>query len=92
MHVVVQHRITDPKKFSELDVAGIAAGPSGTHAYQFFPSTDATAAVCLWETDSIDALRGYLDPATAGVMENRYFEVDSEHALGLPTPAAAAAQ
>ena len=92
MHVVVQHQITDPGKFAALDVAEIAAGPPGTQAHQFFPSTDATAAICLWETDSIDELRGYLDPATAGVMENRYFEVDSEHALGLPATAAAAAQ
>jgi hypothetical protein len=39
----------------------------------------------------MDALRGYLDPATAGVTENAYFEVDGEHALGLPEAAAASA-
>jgi hypothetical protein len=92
MHVVVQHRITDRRKFAAMDAAAVAAGPPGTQAYWFLPSADATAAVCLWETGSIDALRGYLDPATAGVMENRYFEVDGEHAFGLPTAAAAAAQ
>jgi hypothetical protein len=29
-------------------------------------------------------MRGYLDPTTAGVLENTYFEIDSDHALGLP--------
>lgn len=42
--------------------------------------------------ERVHALRGYLDPATAGVMENTYFEVDSEHALGLPATTAAVAQ
>ncbi len=92
MHVVVQHRITDPEKFASMDAAAVGAGgPSGSQVQQFFPYKDGSAAVCLWETGSIDALRGYLDPATAGVTENAYFEVDSEHAMGLPETAAASA-
>jgi hypothetical protein len=57
----------------------------------FFPSQDRSAAVCLWEADSIDALRDYLDPATAGASENTYFEVNGELAMGLPETAAAGA-
>ena len=48
-------------------------------------------AACLWEADSIDTLRDYLDSATAGVSENTYFEVDTERAMGLPEAAAAGA-
>jgi hypothetical protein len=93
MHVVVQHRITDPEKFSSMDAAEVGGGgPPGTQVRQFFPYKDGSAAICLWETGSIDALRGYLDPATAGVTENAYFEVDGEHAMGLPETAAAGAQ
>jgi hypothetical protein len=47
--------------------------------------------VCLWETDAIEPLRGYLDPATAGLSENAYFEVDGQRAVGLPERAAARA-
>ena len=39
---------------------------------------------CLWLAESIDTLRDYLDPVTAGVSENMYFEGDSERAMGLP--------
>ena len=92
MHVVVQHRITDAEKFAAMDAAAVAAGLPGSQLHQFLPDRDGSAAICLWETDSIDGLRGYLDPATAGVTEYAYFEVDSEHAMGLTAAAAAGAQ
>ena len=84
MHVVVHHRIVDPEKFASMDAAEVAAGgPSGAQLRQFLPYEDGSAADCLWETHSIDALRDYLDPATAGVTENAYYEVDSKNAMGL---------
>ena len=92
MNVVVQHRITDPEKFKSMNAEEVAGGgPPGVQARQFFPSQDASVAVCLWEADSIDAVRDYLDPATEGVAENTYFEVDTQRAMGLPEAAAAGA-
>jgi hypothetical protein len=92
MYVVVQHRITDPEKFYSINAEEVAgSGPPGVQGRQFFPSQDRSAAVCLWEADSIDALRDYLDPATAGASENTYFEVNGELAMGLPETAAAGA-
>jgi hypothetical protein len=92
MNVVVQHRITDPEKFFSMNAEEVAGGgPPGVHLRQFFPFKDRSAAICLWETDSIDALRDYVDPATAGASENAYFEVDRERAMGLPQTAAAGA-
>ena len=92
MFVVVQHRITDPEKFFSADAQEIAGGgPPGVQGRQFLPSDDRSTAVCLWETDSIDTLRGYLEPATEGASENTYFEVNAEYAMGLPEAAAAGA-
>ena len=92
MDVVVQHRITDPEQFFSMNAEEVArGGPPGVQGRQFFPSQDRSVAVCLWEADSIDTLRDYLDPATAGVSENKYFEVDMERAMGLPDTAAAGA-
>ena len=92
MHVAVQHRIIDPEKFFAMDAAEVAGGgPPGVQGRQFFPSQDGSVAVCLWEADSIDTLRNYLDPATAGVSENTYFEVNEERAMGLPEAIAARA-
>jgi hypothetical protein len=92
MHIVVQHRITDPDMFFSMNAEEVAGGgPPGVQGRQFFPSQDGSTAVCLWEADSIDTLRGYLDAATANVSENKYFEVDRARAMGLPEAAAAGA-
>ena len=48
-------------------------------------------AVCLWEGDSIDAIREYVDSVTGDASENAYFEINSEYAFGLPESAAASA-
>ena len=92
MHIVVQHRITDREKFFSANAEEVAGGgPPGVQGRQFFPGQDGSAAVCLWEAPSIDTLREYLDPATEGMAENTYFEVDAERAMGLPETAAAGA-
>ena len=92
MNIVAQHQITDPEKFFSMNAEEVAGGgPPGVQGRQFFPSQDGSVAVCLWEADSIDTLRDYLDPATAGVSENTYFEVNEERAMGLPEAAAARA-
>ena len=92
MNVVVQHRITDPEKFSSMNAEEVAGGgPPGVQLRQFFPSQDGSMAFCLWDADAIDNLRNYLDPATAGVTQNAYFEIDAESAVGLPETAAASA-
>jgi hypothetical protein len=92
MNIVVQHRITDPEKFLSMDAQEIGTGgPPGVQVRQFLPAQDASVAVCLWEADSIESVRDYLDPATEGVAENTYYEVDAERAMGLPESAAAGA-
>lgn len=92
MHIVVQHRITDPEKFFSANAEEVAGGgPPGVQGRQFFPSQDGSAAVCLWEAPSIDTLREYLEAATEGMAENTYFEVDTERAMGVPQAAAAGA-
>ena len=90
MYVVAMHRILDPEKFFSMDAEEVSAGgPPGVQGRMFFPNTDGSTAVCLWEADSIDSVRDYLDPATEGVAENTYFEVNAEVAMGLPETAAA---
>ena len=90
MHIVVEHRITDLDKFSSMDAAEVAGGGGpGLKLRQFLPPQDGSVATCVWEADSTDSLREYLDPATAGVTENTYIEVDEENAIGLPAAAPA---
>ena len=91
MYVAVVHRIKDPEAmFSRGEsLADASNAPPGVTPHQFLPSTDLSAATCLWEGGSVDAVRDYIDPTLGDSSENSYFEVSSEHALGLPDPATA---
>jgi hypothetical protein len=85
MHVVVQHTVLDREGLAAANPQEINnGGPPGVKGLQTLPTADASMVFCVWETPSIDTLREYLDPTTAGVLENAYFEVDTEHSLGLP--------
>ena len=92
MYLVVHHRVTDRERFLAKDPQDIAGdAPAGVHVFHFLPAEDASAADCLWEAESLDALRDYLDPATRGFTENTYFEVDADRAMGLPATLSAGA-
>ena len=92
MHIIIQHRITDPEKFFAMEPDEVlAAAPPGTQGRQFLVSKDSSSAVCLWESDSIDTLRGFMDGMTAEAADNSYYEVDTERSMGLPESAAAGA-
>lgn len=92
MHVVIQHRITDPDQFFAMDAGDINShSPDGYELKQFFAAPDRSLATCLWQADSVDGVQAYVDPATAGKSENTYFEVDGERSMGIPEAAAASA-
>jgi len=91
MHVVVHHRITDRVKFGAIDAQDLAGNaPKSARPCQYLPARDASAAHCVWEAESLDELRDYLDKATGGCCHNTYFEVASESAIGLPESAPSA--
>ena len=84
MYIVAQHRINDPARFWSLSPEG-----AGATLHAAYPSNDKTNGVCLWESDSVDALRDSLDTLVGDAAENTYFEVDAGVAVGLPERATA---
>ena len=93
MFVGVMHRIKDPKAMVERgeSLGDPANAPPGVVGHQFCPSTDLSVATCLWEGDSVDAVRDYIDGTLGDASENSYFEVSTERAMELPQQAAARA-
>ena len=89
MFVVVEHTITNPDVFFGL-VSRVGEAPSGVKVLQFFPSISKDRAVCLWEANSVDALKGFLEPVSAASSRNTYYTVDSTKAIGLPPLVSAA--
>ena len=86
MKVVAIHTISDPEAFfgGQLDL------PDGTSLPTVAPSEDGTKAVCVWEADSVDSIRNFVDPATEGIATNEYFQANEQYSMGLPTHAGAA--
>lgn len=90
MYVAVVHHINDPEAMlSRGDrLADPSKAPPGVVPRQFCPSKDLSAATCVWEGDSLEAVREYIDSTLGEASENTYFEINTQHAQGLPEPAA----
>ena len=90
MYVVVNHAINDTARFWALAQSATSNLPNGMSVIHSFPSPDGKKAVCLWEADSVNSVRTFLDQATAGMARNEYFEVLNKEGMVLPTLARAA--
>ncbi|WP_037606792.1 hypothetical protein [Streptacidiphilus rugosus] len=84
MLIGVTHTISDPEKFFAGAQELLGDLPKGLACHQVFPAVDGTHAHCLWEAPSVDEVRSLIDPATTGIAENDYFEINTESAIGLP--------
>jgi hypothetical protein len=89
MYIVVEHTITDPDAFFGL-VSRVNEAPPGIKAIQFFPSENRDRAVCVWQANSVDAVKSFLEPLSSLSSHNTYYAVDSAKAMGLPGFAIAA--
>ena len=57
---------------------------SGVQVREFYPSRDKADVFCLWEGNSLEEVRDYVDATLGDASRNAYFEVDAEIARGLP--------
>jgi len=85
MYVVVQHQVTDPAKFWPSDVAQYATMvPPHLKLHHTLAGSDGTHAVCVWEAESVETLRDWLDPFTAGASVNAYFAAVNKDGVAIP--------
>ena len=89
MFVTIHHQITDPKKWEKattglMNLIQQSQLPSGLKALMFLPATDGRRADCLWEADSLEHLKAFLEPETGQAARNDYFQVSAQAAVGLP--------
>jgi hypothetical protein len=90
-YIVAIHDVSDPDRFWSAATDAMPNLPPGLALHATLPSGDGSRAVCLWEAESVDALRGVIDATVGDASRNEYFEVDPQHAgtRGLPTQPAA---
>jgi hypothetical protein len=82
MYIVAIHTISNPEKF--WTAAKTLAVPSHIKLHTVFPSTDGAKGMCLWQAESLGAMKQFLEPVTNGVASNEYMVVADANAVGLP--------
>lgn len=89
MYVIVHHKLTNPPTAFERGKKLMASedAPQGVRVLQFFPSRDATAVTCLWQSESLTAVQTYVDTTLGDASTNTCYEVNAEQAFADNLPA-----
>ena len=85
MFVAIQHHINDPDNFWKT--AESMNIPEGVKFHETRPSVDGTLCNCLWEADSVDTLKTWMESTFGGYSVNEYYEVNASNSVGLPQQA-----
>lgn len=83
MYVLVEHTITDPAAF--WNAVDPAALPRALMLHHTFPTQDGSHAICIWEADSPNAVRDFLEPNLGRFSRNEYFAVENREGVALPS-------
>ena len=93
MLVVVQHQLIDPPTaFIRGERLKRAEGaPEAARVLQFLPSSDRTLVTCLWESQSVDDRRSYVDETLVDASRSVCYAVEESAAFaelpnGIATP------
>jgi hypothetical protein len=82
MYVLVQHTISEPAAFwNDADPRTLPQ----VKLHHTFPAPDGTRAVCIWEADTVEALRNLLEPMVGKVSRNEYFTVENREGFAFPS-------
>jgi hypothetical protein len=84
MLVLVHHTVHDPATFWSTASAAIPNLPRELTLHQTLAARDGTLATCLWEADSVDAVRAFLEPAFGAVSSNEYREAENRDGIAVP--------
>jgi hypothetical protein len=95
MYIMVQHTISEPAVFwNAVDPRNSL--PPQVKLHHTFPTPDGTRAVCIWEAESVNAVRDFVEPLFGKVSRNEYFPVENREGFarpsGVPETAAAGAR
>ena len=82
MYIVVEHKISNPKKF--WDIAKEIKLPADLKIHSTLPNSDGTKAVCIWEGKEVNAVKNAVEGAVGQFSKNEYFSVETKNAVGLP--------
>jgi hypothetical protein len=89
MYVGIHHSINDVQRWTQgvqSVMSKVQGGtlPAGMKPVCFVPAANQKTTFCVWEADSVDTVKKFIDRETGTAARNEYFEVDTKNAMGLP--------
>jgi hypothetical protein len=82
MYVSIIHRISDPERFEAAEQRALEEGlPEGLSLPIHAANSDHTTVICIWEGESVEAVKDYVESVVGEYSENEYFEMEVD---GLP--------
>ena len=76
MHVGVIHHISDPERFEAAEQRALEAGlPEGFSLPIHATTPDYTTVICIWEGESVEAVKDLVESVVGEYSENEYFEM-----------------
>jgi hypothetical protein len=76
MFVTVIHKIHDPEGFEAAEERALAAGLPSSVALPIHAATaDHTLGICIWEGESVEAVREVVEGAVGAWANNEYYEM-----------------
>ena len=77
MFVTVIHRIHDPKGFETAEAKALEAGlPAGVALPVHAATRDHRLGICIWEGESVAAVRELVEGVVGPYSSNEYFEME----------------
>ena len=84
MIIAIRHTISNPDVFWKRAQEAMPNLPTGFKVHSVMPDASMKNAVCVWEAESLDKMRTYLDGAVGDVSTNDYIEVAETGGMGVP--------
>jgi hypothetical protein len=83
MYVLVQHTISEPATF--WNAADPRTLSPDVKLHHTFPTPDGTRAACIWEAQSVDAVRNLLEPLVGRASRTEYSQVENREGFARPS-------
>ncbi|MCW5908741.1 MAG: hypothetical protein KIS94_12835 [Chitinophagales bacterium] len=80
----VNHAISNPGEFWARAQASLPNLPEGIKIHGVFPNETMDIATCIWEAESEQQIKEYLEGKTGDVSQNDYMAINTANAMGLP--------
>ena len=84
MYVLIEHSISDPDSFFSTAESALSQMPPTIKLHHTFPTLNGTRAICVWEADTIDEVREFIESAVGRFSRNEYFEVPNKEGVVNP--------